>query len=767
MKTFDRLLIACALTIALITHSAIAREGRLTCGDPKAAGKVKIQLLGKEKDGKRPVLKEIPVDIPDPCTDKEKAKEIFETLKLKGVKVEMEGDTGMKLLELNSDVDAIGFDPDTTSEGFDKLIVKTMASGTMKFTGSFDPLDPNGESATFTAGLITDVGELTATVTADELNFQTDGPIICQALFQRLQPRAPEYGAQINYAGDRLEVYFDPAYTLNQGGITFGTTSPTAGCDGVGVLPPGIIFVDPAATGDQSGFSWDNAFLTLRDALNALPNLPSVAECWVAGGVYTPSASGDRTAAFALADGVAIYGGFDGTESDRAERDPSENPTILSGDLDGDDLPDFVNCAENSYHIVTATNVDATALLDGFTITGGNADGDSDGQTYFYDAGGAIRIDHASPTIQNCGVSHNRAKFGGGVECFFATAVLTDIRLESNLALNEGGGLHNNRSALTIERGTFRANTALGSGGGCRLVKGKGSYSSCVFEDNSASSGGAMLIDNESTPTFMNTRARGNRAEHNGGAILIDRNSTPLFAGALLDGNSAGGSGGCIRILGSGSGLQLINGTLVANRAATDGGISQDDGSASLSNCILWYNEDTGGMTEQSQYNKNAGAVSMTDCFVQNWSGSYGGVGNSGVEPRLVAAPYWDGEVFFPGDAHPRDDSPVRDAGDTGALPAGYDHDLDGNDRVIDGHVDVGGYELRRRPGRPGDANCDGVVDFNDIDCFVAALISIEAWIDCGGVQGCDYIYVNDINGDGKVDFNDIDGFVDCLISGC
>jgi hypothetical protein len=47
-----------------------------------------------------------------------------------------------------------------------------------------------------------------------------DDPLICQALFQRLAPRAPQYGAQINYAGDRLDVYFDPSYTVTQGTYT-------------------------------------------------------------------------------------------------------------------------------------------------------------------------------------------------------------------------------------------------------------------------------------------------------------------------------------------------------------------------------------------------------------------------------------------------------------------------------------------------------------------------------------------------------------------
>jgi hypothetical protein len=65
-----------------------------------------------------------------------------------------------------------------------------------------------------------------------------------------------------------------------------------------------------------------------------------------------------------------------------------------------------------------------------------------------------------------------------------------------------------------------------------------------------------------------------------------------------------------------------------------------------------------------------------------------------------------------------------------------------------------------------GDSNCDGGVDFNDIDCFVASLIGQDSWDACGHGGGCDYVCVNDINQDDSVDFNDIDGFVECLING-
>ncbi len=66
-----------------------------------------------------------------------------------------------------------------------------------------------------------------------------------------------------------------------------------------------------------------------------------------------------------------------------------------------------------------------------------------------------------------------------------------------------------------------------------------------------------------------------------------------------------------------------------------------------------------------------------------------------------------------------------------------------------------------------GDSNGDGRVNFDDIDCFVSALVSEAAWRGCatthpGGNYGCS----NDIDGNGRVNFDDIAGFVECLVGG-
>ena len=83
-----------------------------------------------------------------------------------------------------------------------------------------------------------------------------------------------------------------------------------------------------------------------------------------AGGAHTPD-SGDRAATFQLISGVKIYGGFVGTETTLEERAGLFDQTVLSGDIGtlGDN-------SDNSYHVLTGSGTDATAVLDGFIITG-------------------------------------------------------------------------------------------------------------------------------------------------------------------------------------------------------------------------------------------------------------------------------------------------------------------------------------------------------------------------------------------------------------
>ena len=93
------------------------------------------------------------------------------------------------------------------------------------------------------------------------------------------------------------------------------------------------LFVDQDANGMGDGSSWLNAY---TDLAMAIDSASANAEIWIAQGTYLPGDSNSST--FSLTQDLQLYGGFDGTEILRSERDPVLHPTILSGDIVGDDV---------------------------------------------------------------------------------------------------------------------------------------------------------------------------------------------------------------------------------------------------------------------------------------------------------------------------------------------------------------------------------------------------------------------------------------------
>src|SRR5690349_3090286 len=80
----------------------------------------------------------------------------------------------------------------------------------------------------------------------------------------------------------------------------------------------GVIYVRASAAGSNDGTSWTNAYVSLQAALEDADNGD---EIWVAAGTYTPAVPpGPRSVAFELNRGVALYGGFAGTETGLEQR---------------------------------------------------------------------------------------------------------------------------------------------------------------------------------------------------------------------------------------------------------------------------------------------------------------------------------------------------------------------------------------------------------------------------------------------------------------
>ena len=221
--------------------------------------------------------------------------------------------------------------------------------------------------------------------------------------------------------------------------------------------------VDDDASTNGDGLTWPTAYKYLRSALFEAADNAGITEIHVAGGVYKPDQDeagnvtpGDRTATFSLLNDLVVRGGYRGLAGggDPDDRDIDLFESILSGDLAGDDEPDFANNDENSYHVVTGmSGAHETTILDGFTVTGGNANGSGDDRY----GGGMFneRLTVPGPTIINCTFRSNSAVEGGGMYNYVNAPTVTNCRFIENGAGIRGGGVYNRWKDSTFTNCAF------------------------------------------------------------------------------------------------------------------------------------------------------------------------------------------------------------------------------------------------------------------------------------------------------------------------
>lgn len=257
---------------------------------------------------------------------------------------------------------------------------------------------------------------------------------------------------------------------------------------GIGLqLQAQVVFVKPGGNGD--GSSWQAA---IGDLHKALKKATVGTQVWVAAGTYQTSPEGNRLATFVIPDGIRLYGSFAGYETALTQRKFTQPTSTLSGEINTGSIED------NAYTVVYTYRT-ANLVVDGFVITGGNANGDQKGTPMA--CGGAWFNDGrdggvSMPQIQNCIFVENHANYGAGLynagtngSC--SGTLVENCRFEKNEAQLDGGAIFNEgtfgQCNIMVRLTTFSDNRAV-YGAGIINFSDEGSAVStldaCVFEKN-------------------------------------------------------------------------------------------------------------------------------------------------------------------------------------------------------------------------------------------------------------------------------------------
>jgi cysteine-rich repeat protein len=327
--------------------------------------------------------------------------------------------------------------------------------------------------------------------------------------------------------------------------------------------PCGPVYVDASSSAAQpDGLSWPGAHHDLQLALaqaRALiaPEKCAVVQVWVADGIYTPAPVGQRAVSFELSGGLELYGGFAGDETSRDARDWVLRRSVLSGDLNRDDLAGGT-AAENAYHVVKAELAEQTALLDGFVVEGGFADGAA--APDFHAAGLYLRF--GSPRLQNLLVRGNTAaQHGGGLYLEQSEAQLVGVEVQANAATH-GAGIYSLESELTLHDCALVDNTATVSEG---QGFGAGMY---------ATGSGLDLVDVRFEGNLLTGNSEQSRS---GGALYLYGSDVRIDGGLFLQNQVLArtvGTGGAIHSE-SGTSLVIVRSDFTENEIASQGGYAR------------------------------------------------------------------------------------------------------------------------------------------------------------------------------------------------
>ncbi|WP_448606379.1 MBG domain-containing protein [Paenimyroides ceti] len=438
-----------------------------------------------------------------------------------------------------------------------------------------------------------------------------------------------------------------------------------------------IRYVKEGGAGTKDGSSWSNA----SDDLQLMINQSTTSnQIWVAAGTYKPNrpannlntiSVNNRENAFVLKDGVKLYGGFSGSETSLQQRNYEVNKSILSGDLGT-----INNTDDNAYHVIISANVGNETLLDGFTVTKGNANG---GQS-------------TSITINGQSFAQSR---GGGMSNGLSSVIISNCMFTENMA-TVAGAIYNTSSPVNISNSTFLSNTAaMNCGGVFNISASDAIITNCNFIKNTSSAWGGAMLNDSSAPVITGCTFTENIANNRGGALYNENAGSKIYSSVFVKNTGSSSGGGAIWH--NNSNMWVVNCTIYGNTSGNSsnaGGVHANNGRIFLYNSLLWNNQ-------SQQYTTNSsgtGSITLNNNLIQGYTNTTNG--------NLNATGITTEQIFINAtgnDFQLKTGSPAIGKGsnsqytNTGGNLAN-DKDVIGNVRFKGINIDIGAYEAPLLP---------------------------------------------------------------------
>lgn len=341
--------------------------------------------------------------------------------------------------------------------------------------------------------------------------------------------------------------------------------------DGVCGEPPGILFVDPSATGRGDGSSWSNAFLDLDLAVAAAAVKPPESRIiWVVAEVFR---SVEGAPVLEMVDGLQIHGGFGGDEGSLDERDPLAR-TVLTGDALNDDEPldlagiaarrDDPNDPSRTDNARVVVRVASNVRLERFEIRGG----------------------YSAEEQEGIGIVVPPDTTGGVLEDVFVFDNVGAVRNANGVGLAIGSN-----SEVVVRQSLFRRNIGWNGAAVGHFSNGRSRFEDVEFADNGCIGGqGAGLYTRGGFVDLEDVRFANNRLSGNGGVALVAAAGSGRVVNAIFDANQ--GPIGAMQLR-AGDDWDVINATITGHDGTgTDEGAVVSSPNTRLVNAIFFGNAD-------------------------------------------------------------------------------------------------------------------------------------------------------------------------------